>query len=62
MILKSPSENILKKKLDFSNKIRHFSSKQASKQASKPRGAPGLCKIRESTFIFLRRSFSAIAA
>ncbi len=55
MILKGLSVNIMKKNLDFSNKIRHFSSKQA-------RATPGLCKIRESTFIVLRRSFSAIAA
>jgi len=31
----NPSENIQKKKLDFSNKISYFLSKQASKQASK---------------------------
>jgi len=33
----NPSENIPKEKLDFSNKIRYFLSKQASKQASKSR-------------------------
>jgi len=31
----NPSENIQKKKLDFSNKIRYFVSKQAGKQASR---------------------------
>jgi len=49
------SENISKKKLVFSNKIRYFISKQAE-----PR--PKFRKIREIPFNFLCRSFSAIMA
>jgi len=51
----NPSENIQKKKLDFSNKIRYFLSKQASKQAEPH---PKFRKIRESPFRFLCRLFS----
>jgi hypothetical protein len=50
----NPSENISKKKLDFSNKIRYF-------QAS-PEPHPKFRKIWESPFNFLCRSLSAIAA
>ena len=51
----NPSENIPKEKLDFSNKIRYFLSKQAEAR-------PKFRKIRESPFRFIRRSFSDFAA
>jgi len=48
-------EDLSKKNLDFSNKIRYFPSRQAE-----PR--PKFRKIREIPFNFLCRSFSAITA
>jgi len=54
-------EDLSKKNLDFSNKIRYFSSKQASKQAS-TEVRPKFRKIRQSPFRFIRRSFSDFAA
>ena len=62
--------NIMKEMLDFPKKIRHliissvqFSSVQFSSVqfSSVTRGTPSLCKIQQSLFIILRRSFSAIA-
>jgi len=50
----NPSENIQKKNLDFSNKIRYFLSKQELR--------PKFRKIRQSPFGIIRRSSSAIAA
>jgi len=51
----NPYADLSKKNLDFINKIRHFSSRQADLR-------PKFRKIRESPFNFLCRSFSAIMA
>jgi len=47
----NPYADLSKKNLDFINKIRHFSSRQAEMR-------PKFRKIRESPFNFLCRSFS----